>query len=416
MTGDTLMIYAPVPLFRSPAGALMLEDQACNGLRLWARHFGRVIAVMPLDPGKPPPQWRELTPALGADAARIEIVTLPQAWRPDRFLRALPAGRRVLRDCIARADYLSLAIGGLFGDWGAVACDEAFRMGRPHAVWTDRVESEVVRRSATTASHWRARLRARLTWRAMARLERRVLGRATVGLFHGRETFDHYAPHVRAAEMVHDIHLTRADHISPADLARKQAEAEGGPLRILYAGRIDAMKGPLDWVAALERLQAMGVEFTARWLGDGPERIAMQGRITAAGLQDRVVLPGMIADRVAVFAELRAAQVLMFCHKTPESPRILIESLVSGTPILGYEGAFARDLVAGHGGGRLVPLGDVAALTDSLTALARDRGALAGLIGAAAQDGAPFEDAEVFRHRSELIRHYLTPALSVSAG
>ena len=39
----------------------------------------------------------------------------------------------------------------------------------------------------------------------MAMLERAVIRRATLGLFHGRETYDAYAPHCRAPHVVHDI-------------------------------------------------------------------------------------------------------------------------------------------------------------------------------------------------------------------
>ena len=60
----------------------------------------------------------------------------------------------------------------------------------------------------------------------------------------------------------------------------------------------------------------------------------------------------------------------MFCHKTPESPRNLIEALVSGAPIVGYDSPFPRDLIAAHGGGVLTPLNDVNALVDSLASLA----------------------------------------------
>ena len=118
-------------------------------------------------------------------------------------------------------------------------------------------------------------------------------------------------------------------------------------------------------------------------------------------------MPGFAADRRAVFAALRAAHLFLFCHKTPELPRCLIEALVSGCPIVGYEGAFARDLVAGHGGGLLVARDDVAALAAALTRLAADRARLGELIADAAADGAPFTDTAVFRHRSELIRRHL---------
>ena len=46
-----LLIYAPVPLFRGQEGALLLDDQACRGLALWAGNFVHVTALMPLETG-----------------------------------------------------------------------------------------------------------------------------------------------------------------------------------------------------------------------------------------------------------------------------------------------------------------------------------------------------------------------------
>lgn len=404
----TLAIYASVPLYRDPGGGLLLEDQACNGLRLWAANFARVIALMPMADGQAPAAWVPVDD-IGPARDRVEFVPLPVAWTPGAFLRALPGARRRIRAALARADYISLAIGGLIGDWGSVACIEAHRMGLPHAVWTDRVESAVAAAEARTAPRLARRLRLRVTAPVMARLERRLIGKATVGLFHGAETHAAYAPFARAAEVVHDIHLKAADHIAPAALAAKRAAAAVGPLRIVYVGRADAMKGPRDWVAAMAALAARGIDFTAAWLGDGAERAAMQAAVQAAGLAGRVALPGFVRDREAVFGALRAAHVFAFCHKTPESPRVLIEALASGTPIAGYRGAFAADLIAAHGGGILTPRDDPAALADAIAALAADRARLSDLIGRAAADAAPLTDEAVFRHRSAVIRRHLGP-------
>jgi len=400
-----LLLYAPVPLHRKD-GALWGERQALNGLRLWAAHFETVTVMMPLAPGAPPAGWVPLADHAKA-LARVRVEPLPMAYRPDRFLRALPGTRARIRALIGQADYLSFAIGGLFGDWGAVAALAARRMGRRFAVWTDRVESEVVRRGAGQGP-WRARLRARLTHRPMAALERAVIRRAALGLFHGRETFDHYAPYCANPQLVHNIHLSPQDHIAADALAAKQqAVRNGAPLRLLYVGRADPMKGPLDWAEVLGDLRDRGVDFTAQWLGAGAMLDDLRDRIAALGLEDRVAAPGFAANRAAVLAAYRAAHLFLFCHKTPESPRCLIEALASGAALAGYEGAFARDLLAGHGGGLLVPLNDVAALAEGVAALDADRQRLAELIGRAARDGAPFSDEAVFRHRSELIKTYL---------
>lgn len=397
----SLLIYAPVPLFRRD-GQLYIERQALNGVRLWATNFSFVTVMMPVDPGEPPVGWLPLPKVLD----RVAIEPLPMAYRPDQFLRHLRATRARIRSLIASAHYLSFAIGGLFGDWGAVGCLEAHNLGRRYAVWTDRVESEVVRGTMDQGS-WRRRLRARLYHRPMAWLEQKVIAKSTLGLFHGHETFETYACLARNSHMVHNIHISRRDHIPDVALQKKQQAAGDGPLRICYVGRMDEMKAPLDWVAALGRLAAQNVAFEAVWLGDGDLRDETLALIGALGLVDQVQTPGFVDNRQAVLQELRRSQVFMFCHTTPESPRCLIEALVSGTVLVGYDGAFVRGLTAGQGSGVYVPIGDIKGVAAQLAGLAADRSRLANLIGKAARDGAPFDDVTVFKHRSDLIKQYL---------
>lgn len=278
-------------------------------------------------------------------------------------------------------------------------------MNRPYSVWTDRVESEVTRKSMHTGP-LRRRIKAGITHWPMAWLERAVIRRASLGLFHGQDTFEAYAPYCANAQVVHNIHIGSADHISKAQLASKIGASASGPLTILYTGRAVPMKGPHDWVAVLVALANRGVPFRAQWLGDGSELPAMQRRLAEAGLQDRVALPGFVSDRAKVLQALREAHVFLFTHLTPESPRCLIEAMISGTPIFGYDSPYARDLIEEHGGGRLVPRGDVNALTDEIARLADNRHLSIDLMKAAHEDGAPFNDETVFRHRSDLIKAF----------
>jgi len=404
----TLLIYAPVPVYQVD-GQLHVEEQACNGLRLWAENFGRLIVMMPLSPTRPKGVWVPVE-RLGKALAKIQIEPVPTTYRPLEFLRALPATRRRIRSLIDQADYMSFAISGLFGDWGSVASIEAHRMGRPFAVWTDRVESEVVRRTANEGP-FKARLRARLYHRPMAWLEKFVIRRSSLGLFHGKETHDTYAPFSSNPQIVHDVHYSRDDHIGASALTAKIAGCAQGPLRICYAGRADPMKGPLEWLEVLEKLAAEQLDFEATWLGEGDLFPQFRSRIESSGLKDRVSAPGFVTDRTKVIETIRDSHIFLFCHKTPESPRCLIEALISGTPIVGYESAFPADLVSSNGGGVFVPNGDTAGLSRVLLTLARDRAKLADLIGRSAKDGAPFDDVSVFRHRSDLIKSHLPASI-----
>lgn len=405
ISGNSLLLYAPVPLYASSDGYL-LEDQACNGLRRWADNFDRVVVMHPLENGTAPPSWIPIQSS-GIDLNRVEIVALPSAYRPDRFFLEYRSVRRKIAKLIDQADYLSFSIGGLFGDWGAVASMEANRKGRRFAVWTDRVESEVVRHQAKTAATLKRRLQASLYHRPMAMLERAIIRRATVGLFHGAETYAAYLPFAQAAEIVHDIHLTEADRIPEATLKAKLAAATQGPLKICYLGRADPMKGTNDWIEVMAGLKEAGIDFEASWLGDGENLEEMKTRVRRDGLTEQIQLPGFVRERALILKALREAQIFVFCHKTPESPRNLIEALVSGTPIVGYDSPFPRDLISANGGGLLSPKDDIKALVSVLVELANDRKRLETLINQAALDGSHFNDVAVFRHRSEVIRKYL---------
>ncbi len=400
----SLLIYAPVPLYQRE-DILLLEDQATNGLRLWSKHFESVSVIMPLATGPAPDNWQPLE-GVEKSFSNVNLIPVPMAYRPDRFAKHFRRTRDVIRKEIDHADYLSFSIGGLFGDWGSVACYEAHRKGRKYAVWTDRVESQVVRQ-AMHSGPFRRRLQSRLYHRPMAYLERFLIKRATLGLFHGRETYETYAPFCSNPQIVHDIHIKASEHISSEDLTQKTRRVLQSRLKIIYVGRAVPMKGGMDWVSVLGGLSRLGVQFQATWLGDGPDLPAMQRYVSDNGLEESVSLAGFIKDRAQVLEVLRAADIFLFCHKTPESPRCLIEALVSGVPIVGYRGAFAQDLIYKNQGGYLVAPDDTAALIAKIYELDHDRETLGSLIFKAAQDGSAFDDETVFEHRSELIQKYL---------
>src|SRR5690554_1674335 len=91
-----LLIYAPVPLHRD-GERLLLEDQACNGMRLWAENFAQVTAIMPVSDAPAPANWVPIE-RIGPALDRIRLLPVPQAWTLGRFLRIRPAVRRLFRD------------------------------------------------------------------------------------------------------------------------------------------------------------------------------------------------------------------------------------------------------------------------------------------------------------------------------
>lgn len=407
----SLLLVLPLAFRETAGGELLVEKQACNGIERWADHFERIRLACPVEPEHPASRTtQDYLPASAIRAIdRVELVPLRARRGIGGFLAALARTRGELRRLIEASDYLSFAIGGLIGDWGSVAALEAKAAGRAYSVWTDRVEHQVVKLSYRERSGLRRAFRfvrdRLIVSPLMKRLERHVIRHAALGLFHGRDCFDAYAPFSANAHLVHDIHLKTSDQIPSEALQQKLAQVRSDkPLRLLYVGRVAAMKGPEDWLEVMSRLKEDRIPFEATWLGDGPLLEAMRARNVRQALADQVRFPGYVGDRQEVLRAMRDADLFVFCHKTPESPRCLIEAIVSAAPLVGYGSAYSEDLLGELAPGLLSRDQSPAAVAARIGALHRDRAGLAARIQACFEKGRAYSDEAVFAHRAALIK------------
>jgi glycosyltransferase involved in cell wall biosynthesis len=343
----------------------------------------------------------------------IELVELPNGYDRAIFLKNRAAVARRFLEIMRRCTYNLFAIGGWIGDWGVTGALTARKHALPHGIWFDRVESQVILNSS--GIDLRSRIATKVKWAVVRFNEHRLLKHADLALLHGRTVFEQFGPVTRNPHLVEDIHLTEEDRIAPTHLAQKVTDAGAGPLRVVYAGRATAMKGPLDWIEVIADVVAKGVDLRADWLGDGELLDDMKAHACSLGVADRITFHGFVADRTIVLNALRKAHVLLFCHKTDESPRILIEALHAGTPLVGYEDPFAQGLVEENQAGRLSVRSDKSALTSTMVQLATNRPMLQGLISAAAASARHLTREEVFKQRSEIIKSELAPNPLLSA-
>jgi glycosyltransferase involved in cell wall biosynthesis len=403
-----LLLVLPVPMGQDSEG-LLFESQALNGMARWLENFETIQVICPLLTGDSLHQehsfvWKSVSEL--QNRKRVSFIPLPDATSPWKFARAYFPGKATIRRAVQQSRYLCFGIGGLFGDWGAVACLEAKRLGRPYAVWTDRVEHKVGRIVSPQANSWQ-KLKSNVRSRLMYSLEQRCIGQSSLGLFHGATCYAEYAPWCRTSYVVHDVHAKAADAIGSEQLDGKcERIATGERLTIIYVGRADKMKAPFDWLAVLSLLRDRGVPYQATWFGDGPLLAEMRNEVVRRGLNEVVSMPGFVADREELLGQIRAAHVFLFCHTTPESPRNLVEALVSGCPIVGYHSEFAAELVT-DGGGVFVMMNDTQSLADCICRLDANRSDFVALTQKAAMSGRKFNDVAVFQHRSELIKAHL---------
>jgi glycosyltransferase involved in cell wall biosynthesis len=416
LTQQGLLLVLQLP-FRQQGDCLLIESQAANGLERWADNFGSVTLVAPViresdtvDHAQGSTVWQDTAQLTGVD--RFQFVPLPRANKFVKFIRHYPAVRTRLGDLIDRHYYLQFGMGSLIGDWATVAAWEAMKRQRDYAIHADWVEHELYLKGSKGAK-LESRIKAHIMSPIIAASSRWIIQHAKLGLWHGADCYAAYSPYCRNSFSIHNIHTKPADLIDKAALAAKVEQCEAGSeLRVCYAGRMAAMKAPIDWVKAVAQARDLGVNLRATWIGEGDLRSEMEAAIQAHNLESVIELLGFERDRQIVMQRIRDAHVMLFTHTTAESPRCLIEALVNGTPIVGYESHYAHELIARRGGGALVPLGDWQQLGKLLQSLALDRPRLAAMTQAAAASGSGFTDAGVFQYRSELIKKHLNqPAI-----
>ena len=112
-----------------------------------------------------------------------------------------------------------------------------------------------------------------------------------------------HVPKEKVRMIPNAIDLEEIDRCARPGDARRVRDAAGLGERdtvLLSVGRLEANKGFDVLLDALGALQAHGAPLTGKWkwvlVGDGPRRRALEQQIARMRLQDRVLMPGRLAD------------------------------------------------------------------------------------------------------------------------
>ena len=412
-----------LPLFRREVdGHLLYDQQSLDSLYRHFKSFDSLIMAMPLmneaDVSKYPGfVW------VPADEVRdrVQFVTVPWVG-PVEFLKHYPRMRRTFRRCIDAADRLHFSIGGgggLFDDWGHVAAEEAIKAGRKfalHADWNNFGVYETQARAATGLKGLPKKLKLTVKAKLTKAWQARLVSHCDLMICNGMEIKKAYEPFCRSPELafkINDFQIGPDKFLAPEAVEAKCRAALTRPeLHVIYAGRAIPMKGPFDWIKAMAEAHRLGAKIKATWLGDGPCLAEMRSEVERLGLGDVIHLPGFVSDRDAVVDALREADVMAFAHLDPESPRVLIESLIAAAPIVGYLRHHPKDLISENEGGIMTPLGDHRALGAVIAELANDRPRLVELIRRASRDGWRFDSDKMDVSRCDKIKEMIRPAFS----
>lgn len=153
----------------------------------------------------------------------------------------------------------------------------------------------------------------------------------------------------------------------PADrIAAKAALgiAPEAPVVALLA-RLDRLKGHADLLDALPAVLAKHPKAQVLFIGDGPDRTAVEQAVAARRLGDRVQLLGRVS-RDEVPALLDAADVSVLPSHQEGQSITLLQSLLRGCGIVAYDVGGIPSVCVDGQTGKLVPRGDIDALADAI--------------------------------------------------
>lgn len=167
------------------------------------------------------------------------------------------------------------------------------------------------------------------------------------------------------------------DRFAPAE----NAPALGAPFTVGFIGRVVPEKGV---GLLLDAVSAMGGDWRLVYIGEGPARAELAGRVQAMGLGTRVAFYPRIPS-VEMPAALRQLHVLVLPSVTrpnwkEQFGRVLIEAMACGVPVIGSSSGEIPNVIGDAG--LLFPEGDAEALRNALVRL-RDDGDLWRALAAA---------------------------------
>jgi glycosyltransferase involved in cell wall biosynthesis len=171
---------------------------------------------------------------------------------------------------------------------------------------------------------------------------------------------------------------TEADDESRRAL-RTHLGAADGTFVVGWAGRLTAIKRPLDLVRTLRALLDRGVDALLVLVGDGDDRPHVEALSRDLGVADRCRFVGFQKGIRPWYA---AFDALLLTSANEGTPVVAIEALAASRPVVatraGGTGAVVKDGETGF----LEAIGDTERLADRLAELARDEG-LRTRVGAA---------------------------------
>ncbi len=193
--------------------------------------------------------------------------------------------------------------------------------------------------------------------------------------------------------------------VDAAELKMKAGIGRHRPL-VVSIGNLKPQKNAADFVTAAAKVSAKVPDASFVFLGDGPQKTALQAKALALGLEGKLLFLGWRRDGAQWLA---AADAFAMTSLWEGLPRALVEAMKTGLPSVCYATDGVTDVLRDGENGFLVAPGDTDAFADRLIGLLTDAD-LRRRLGAraAASIGSEFDIDGMVRAQEELYETLLS--------
>jgi colanic acid/amylovoran biosynthesis glycosyltransferase len=156
--------------------------------------------------------------------------------------------------------------------------------------------------------------------------------------------------------------------VGDKEMESRSAGRYDRPLRLLYSGRYEPLKGAIDAVKVGMECLRRGLNIEMHCYGQGSQKAQMQNIATDPRIHIHDAIP--YPDLVKLS---RTFDVFVCCHIQSDPSCTYLESFGAGLPIVGYDNRMWRGLLTASGAGYASPMGKPSKVVDDIVRLVKDK-------------------------------------------
>lgn len=259
---------------------------------------------------------------------------------------------RVIEEHVASCDLVIVKENDLFGHF---ACWVACKFSKPVAMLVTGDIAGVVRVERTGFLKVCALGLAKL----YERLDRSAIRRGLLLFVAGGQLYSYYRRFGSSVRTYLASPIGEQDLVSHTEPSEKRID-------VLYVGGLRKSKGVHVLLEAVHVLSERGMVVNVTLVGDGPYESKLRRIVRRLGLTAQVSFAGYLSDRARLAQIYRSAKVFVLPSYSEGSPKVLLEAMGWGTPVIATRVGGVPHLIDPGINGLLVEPGDVMGLAESM--------------------------------------------------